>query len=63
MCDMCLCSNRFQRINFDRNRISGLHCDQLMRVMIEGLKLSDFQIKVAFKEWKNKKTRAILTFK
>ncbi|KAK3101209.1 hypothetical protein FSP39_001774 [Pinctada imbricata] len=46
-----------------RNRISGPHCDQLMRVMIEGPNSSDFSFKSAFKEWKKKKSRAILTFK
>ncbi|XP_033742471.1 transmembrane protein C17orf113-like [Pecten maximus] len=42
-----------------RNRLSGEHCDQLMRVMIGGAALSEFNFKSALKEWRTTKARVI----
>ena len=35
-----------------RNRLSGLHCDQLMRIMMEGPPRENFDFSKALKEWK-----------
>ena len=42
-----------------RNRLSPEHCDQLMRVMLEGPPITKFNYISALKQWRLKKTRAI----
>ncbi len=46
-----------------RNRLSAEHCDQLMRVMIQGETLSNFDFIDALKDWRAAKARAIFSFK
>ncbi|KAK3107310.1 hypothetical protein FSP39_011602 [Pinctada imbricata] len=42
-----------------RSRISSDHCDELMRVMIEGPSLAEFNYKEALEMWRNTKSRCI----
>lgn len=62
---MCDCERSFSAQNSIttalRNRISGEHCDMLMRVMIEGP--PQFECEPAFREWKAAKSRAIFQAK
>lgn len=45
-----------------RNRLSSSHCDELMRIMIEGPKMKDFKFVDALAEWRSMKDRAIFRY-
>ncbi|XP_070547761.1 zinc finger protein 862-like [Ptychodera flava] len=44
-----------------RNRLSSEHCDQLMRIMIQGSDLKNFNFLPVLKDWKESKCRSLFT--